>query len=809
MKEKKLYMIGNAHIDPVWMWRWQEGFAEIKATFRSALDRMKEYDDFIFTGNSASFYEWVEENDPQMFEEIRERVKEGRWVIVGGWWIQPDCNTPSGESFVRQGLYGQRYFQEKLGVKSACGYNVDSFGHNGMLPQILKKSGMDSYVFMRPGRHEKGLPGETFLWKSLDGSEVTAARIPFEYCTWPEGIEEHVRRCAGEIKDQNGRALCFYGVGNHGGGPTRKNIESIRQMQQKEELPKLIFSSPADFFAETRKEAKPLPTVTGELLHHASGCYSAHSGIKRWNRMAENRLEMAEKYAVVSDLTVGKRYPGERLTEGWKEVLFNQFHDILAGTCLESAYQDAQEQYGAALSGAAKVLNSSLQTLSWKIDIPFEEGTKPLVVFNPNAFETAFEVAVESWKPEEGTVLLDEAGEQVPFQYVQSEAASNGRCRMVFVAKLPSLGWRTFRFAVREDGRRFADVKADQSGAENKWFSIRFDERTGYISSLRKKNDGTEYFSGPAAVPVVMEDKSDTWSHGVRIFDKRAGEFTGKVSLAEQGPVKSVFRVTSTYGASRIVQDYSIYQELDFIVVKTMVDWREQFKMLKFQFPMNMNYLRASWEIPYGSAEREPDGEEYPMQNFIDLEGTNPGMETHINGLSILNDGKASGSVAGKTAAFTVLRSPVYANHEPYVPDEGLEYTYLDQGIQNFTWVLYPHDGSWEEAGTVRLSKTLNQNPISLFETFHAGELQQKASFLKNREKNVCCTVVKEAEDGSGDLILRFYETAGKNTKDRLELRALALDEELLFSPFEIKTVRVKRDGTLTETNMLEECRQN
>ena len=226
-KEKTLYMIGNAHLDPVWLWQWQEGYQEVKATFRSALDRMKEYDDFFFTSSSAAYYEWVEENEPAMFEEIRERVKEGRWVIVGGWWIQPDCNAPGGESYVRQGLYGQRYFQEKLGVTAQTGYNVDSFGHNGMLPQILKKSGMDNYVFMRPGRHEKGLEGETFTWTSNDGSAVTAFRIPFEYCTWPRELKEHIERCAGEIKDPRGSIMCFYGVGNHGGGPTKQNIESL------------------------------------------------------------------------------------------------------------------------------------------------------------------------------------------------------------------------------------------------------------------------------------------------------------------------------------------------------------------------------------------------------------------------------------------------------------------------------------------------------------------------------------------------------------------------------------------------------
>ena len=230
MKEKKLHMIGNAHLDPVWLWQWQEGFQEVKSTFRSALDRLDEYEDFIFTASSAAFYEWVEKGDPGMFEEIRARVVEGRWQIVGGWWIQPDCNIPGGESFARQALYGQRYFQEKFGTTARVGYNVDSFGHNCMLPQILAKSGLDYYVFMRPAPHEKGLPDDLFWWESDDGSRVLAFRIPFEYCTTGEDLEKHVRRCAGEIREPFVHTMCFYGVGNHGGGPTKENIESILRL---------------------------------------------------------------------------------------------------------------------------------------------------------------------------------------------------------------------------------------------------------------------------------------------------------------------------------------------------------------------------------------------------------------------------------------------------------------------------------------------------------------------------------------------------------------------------------------------------
>lgn len=806
-KDKKLYMIGNAHIDPVWLWQWQEGFQEIKATFRSALDRMKEYDDFIFTCSAASYYEWIEESEPEMFEEIKARVKEGRWVIVGGWWIQPDCNAPSGESFVRQGLYGQRYFQEKFGCMAQTGYNVDSFGHNAMLPQILKKSGMDNYVFMRPGRHEKGISSDTFTWQGPDGSSVTAFRIPFEYCTWPDELRDHVKRCAGEIKDEQGSIMCFYGVGNHGGGPTKKNIDSIHEMNQEADMPELVLSSPNQYFEDVKKSGRKLPVVYGELFHHSSGCYSVHSEVKRLNRRAENRLQEAEEFSVMAGILSNGKYPMEKLTQAWKYVLFNQFHDIMAGTSIEPAYEDARESYGYALHTGSTALNAAVQALSWHVDIPMEEGMRPIVVFNPNAFACRSEVELESVNLKPGMILLDEEDHEIPFQTVQSAASCNGRTRLVFAADLPSLGWRTYRLAVRSTQTEFAPVISDDTSAENQWFRIEFDEKTGYIRSFVKKSDGTEFFGAPAAVPVVIEDESDTWSHAVRIFDKKIGQFTGvRIKRVECGPVKAVIRVTSEYGKSRIVQDFSIYQELDYVSVKTTVDWHEKWAMLKLQFPMNMNYLRCSYEVPYGAVLREPNGEEYPVQNFMDFEGTNPGMTTAVSGLSVLNDGKFSASTDKKVASLTVLRSPIYAHHEPYIPEEDKEYVYIDQGVQTFTYGLYPHDGSWEEAQTVRRARQLNHKPIALFETYHRGELKQTDSFLQVSAPNVLLSALKLAEDGSGDLILRFSETAGKHCSSDVKIPSMGRELALSFTPFELKTVRVPKDSAkmICETNLLE-----
>src|SRR5262245_60444587 len=389
-----LHMIGNAHLDPVWLWQWPEGLQEAKATFRSALDRLNESPDFVFTSSSAAIYEWVEENAPELFAEIGARVAEGRWQICGGWWIQPDCNIPGGESFVRQGLYGQRYFKEKFGVTATVGYNVDSFGHHAMLPQILKRSGMDFYVFMRPAPHEKGLPGRLFWWESDDGSRVLAFRIPYEYCTWGKDLEKYVRRCFDDLKSPQDDLMCFYGVGNHGGGPTKEHLASIRRMNADPVFPNLVFSTPNCFFADLLGKNLVFPVVHDDLQHHASGCYAAHSGIKRWNREAENLLIVAEKLSALADWATGQPYPAD-LTEAWRNVLFNQFHDILGGTSLEAAYEDARDLHGEAMAIAGRGLNYAIQSLAWNIDIAQEEGMTPIVVFNPHSWPSTVGVEVD------------------------------------------------------------------------------------------------------------------------------------------------------------------------------------------------------------------------------------------------------------------------------------------------------------------------------------------------------------------------------------------------------------------------------
>ncbi|HZJ87549.1 MAG TPA: glycoside hydrolase family 38 C-terminal domain-containing protein [Sphaerochaeta sp.] len=809
-KDKRLHMIGNAHIDPVWLWRWQEGFQEIKSTFRSVLDRMDEFEDFVFTSSSALFYEWVEENNPEMFAEIQKRVAEGRWELAGGWWIQSDCNIPNGESFVRQALLGQRYFLSKFNAIATYGYNVDSFGHNGMIPQILAKSGCDAYVFMRPMPNEKSLPARLFLWESDDGSKVKAFRLPYEYCTWVDDLRNHVIRCADEITSPLNSSMCFYGVGNHGGGPTKENIHSIHALNKEADMPELVMSTPRRFFDEVDAKQTRMPIYHGDLHHHASGCYSAHSEVKMLNRIAENRLLTAEKYAVAAAL-MDKAVATDALNLGWKQVLFNQFHDTVSGTSLPEAYQDAAYQYGEAISIADRVANHAIQRLSWAIDIPFEEGCRPLVVFNPHGFTKAMVVAAEVGRLKDTEILVDEDGGEVVFQVVQSEVLANGRVRIAFVTELPSMGWRTFRLLEQEKERAplSETMIATDTSMENEWLRVEFDPESGAITSLVDKAIGASVINGGGALPIILDDDSDTWSHGVYSFWGRGAQHTGSctsVRLVEHGPVVSTIEVEHAHGNSSIIQQFSLWAALKRIDVKVLVSWQEKQQMLKLQFPLNLDFRKAVSETPFGIIERAFNGEEESGQTWMDGCGQLRGTK-QLYGLALANDGKYSLDFNDDTMHLTVLRSPIYAHHDPAVPEEGVTYHYQDQGPQTFNYSLVPHTGNWHASSIIEVAAELNQRPTWILESFHDGPLAQQDSLLQIDQQNIVLSALKPAYDTEG-FVLRCYEAHGNETQATMRISAVDCTIEARFGPFEIKTFKVEKqsDGgwKAVETNLLE-----
>lgn len=795
--KKHIYMIGNAHLDPVWMWQWQEGYAEVKATFRSALDRMKEFPEFKFTCAAAITYQWIEECCPEMFEEIRQRVREGRWILAGGWWIQPDCNLPCGESFIRHGLLSQRYFYEKFGKTATVGYNVDSFGHNLALPQILKKSGMDAYVMMRPMEHEKHLP-TVFLWQSPDGSTVPVFRIPFSYCCdfgTKEEMDARIRSVCDVTNADADTTMVFYGVGNHGGGPTKRNIGFIEELKETyaQEGVQLHYGGPNDFFARLQADSTPLPLHTDDLQHHASGCYSAVSAIKNANRLCETRLIAAEKYAAVAHALAGYPYPAEKLRTGWKNTLFNQFHDTLGGCSIKPAYQDALEFAGEALSIAAKVQNAALQTLSWEIDTSDGQYT-PIVVFNPHSWPLRAPVRVNCPFGKALGMIQDPEGETVSCQPIRSESESCWNSPdSLFIAELPPMGWKVYHGYAVADQAESNEFRVSETLLENNRLRVTFDAATGRITGMLDKLNSRQLLDGEGArVIVIDETEHDTWSHGRNFFDREIGCFdNAETEVLECGTVRAVLKVTSRYNQSALTQIFMLYAGSDKLMVHCTIDWHEKHRMAKICYPAALTSPEAFYQIPYSHIQRPCDGEEESGQKWVALRGRE-------GALAILNNNKYSFSAKDHTLMLTAVRSPIYADHGNVRTKES---PYTDQGSHDFSYAVYAPSG-FAFSDLDRAAEEFNTPPTVIKENNHSGTLPQQFAGAFTDSAHVLIAAVKQSEDQSG-FIVRAYEADGTDTDCTLHLPALRCDVSLHFTPYTIKTLLITPSGC-SEVNMIE-----
>ncbi len=775
-------MIGNAHLDPSWVWTWQEGSCEAKATIRSALDRMKEFPDFQFTCSSASVFQWIEEFAPEMFEEIRKAVSSGRFVIVGGWNVQPDCNLPSGENFARQSLYSQRYFLEKFGKTATVGYNVDSFGHNAMMPQILKKSGMDSYVFMRPMEHEKHLDENVFVWEAPDGSRVDAFRLQIcynHYCENVDALQNDLQENAKAFDDRE--FMFFYGVGNHGGGPTVLNIRSILDYNAGENRGfEPIMSTPETFF-KYYKSKYEMPVYGGELQMHASGCYSAVSAVKRVLRKGECALVEAESFSALAKGVIGKDYDAEKIKAGWENLNFLAFHDILGGCCVKVAYNESLYMGEEALSIAAKAKNGALQTLSWKVDTRDTAFGLPIVVFNPHAFDAEETIEINQC----ALAVRDAQGNAVPFVNVVSHAQSVwGRKNTVFRAKVPALGYATYYY---EQGKMDTEESAaDASTMENEFIKASFDAY-GRLVSVFDKVRGFETLDGGERACVFDESEHDTWSHGKNEFTEFIGEFTlQKAERLEANRLREIVKTTAVYGDSKLERYYILNVGEDFLRVRVRLLWLEKHKMLKIALPVACERARSFSEIPFGAIERDCVGEENCCLKWT-------AVCDEKGGLAVLNDGKYAYSAKENTLYLTAIRSPIYCDHGNV---RSAESEYTDQGIHEFVYGYMPIAPN-ERVRIFRRAALLNTGLTSVLENHHKGTLPLCARGMEIGSENVLVSALKKSEDGRG-YALRAYECDGKLTPTEIKIAWLP-PLKTTFSPYEIKTF-VCVDGTWQET---------
>lgn len=807
-----IHLIGNAHIDPVWLWRWQEGFHEIKATFRSALDRMRESDDFVFTSACASYFEWILENDPAMFQEIQERVRQGRFCIVGGWWLQPDCNVPSGESFARHALYAQRFFKEHFGLTAQVGYNVDSFGHNGNLPQLLRLGGLSAYVMMRPEQHEKELP-PVFLWEGVDGTCIPTAKILNSYALsgfLPRQTEDKMRRIMETADRQELPIMLFYGVGNHGGGPTVSLLSQIRDVRERLGRDRFLFSDPVAYFDAI--QGRQLPVVRGDLQHHASGCYSAMSEIKALNRRAENRLVSAERMQAVAHRLLNLPVDISAMRRAWTDVLFNQFHDIMGGCSIRQAYDDAREWYGEALTIGARALNAARQRISWNIDTQGdrtlctskdfhhitweqEQGGVPIVVFNPHPWEVTAPVELSYGQK----AVTDESGAPVSVQSIRaSRTNGDDNWNSAFLATLPPMGYRVFYGFVALGKESPAapreELSAGNTSIENEYLRVTIDPCTGFLRSLFDRKNGCDVLCGQSAAIVINDFASDTWAHGITEFRDEAGRFSGaRLETIERGPVRATIRATSTYGASTLTQDYTLYRGVAQLFVRATLNWQETHSMLKLSFPVSAEHPVATYEIPFGHIQREANGQEESGHSWLDVGDS-------ARGLTLLNDSKYSYDVLENDLRMTVARSALFADHFGRRDGQG---EYLDIGIQHFSYALLPRAAALRPSVATRAAQELNQPLYPLFETYHKGALPLTCAFASVAPDNVILSAIKRAEDDDG-YVLRLCEMDGKACRAILDLPGLRASAETGLNAHEVKTLKLSDDGNVQEVDFME-----
>lgn len=809
---KRLHMVGNAHIDPVWLWTAAEGRQEVIDTCRSALERMRETEEFVFCRSSAATYQWLEAAAQSTFREVKARIAEGRWIPVGGWWVQPDCNLPSGESFVRQGLIGKAYFRDRFDIDVVVGYNVDTFGHAWSLPQISAGMGLRYYVFFRPGPHEKELPCWVFWWEAPDGSRVLAARPPGHYNTGPHDIAARVHEATAAIPQGLNDGVAFYGVGNHGGGPTRDNIASIIALRRDPNLPELVFSHPRAFFEAVHGADTDLPVVRDELQHHARGCYTSLGAIKAANRAAESALLSAETWTAVARVLVGRKIESDQIRGAWETVLFNQFHDILAGTSIRAACDDAIGQNRAVIGSANKIARDAAGAVAGSVETADCAQSGAVIIFNPLGWARDDLLTAEvNWRASAPGIAVEAVdGTPLGSQALASHWSGGGRSVRVLVqGRIEPCGYTTLRIRPADEVEQIAPGTEDGRRLTNGLLEVEFGSGPDWIASLADLEAGLEV-SGPGCGGlVVLDDPSDTWSHGVDRFRNEIGMFevVGEPEVLGWGPLRWTVRLEGRWGASSAYQEFSLDNGRKQVNVRLELDWQEKHRMLKLRLPTRVQEGEATFEVPYGAIVRPASGDEGPAQRWVDLSGrvATPTGEVPY-GVALLNDCKYGFDVQGGEIRMSVVRSPIYAFHDPAEVMPGECYEYTDQGRHVLRYAIVPHADTWREAQIVRRAAEFNRPCLVLQEPSHGGPLPRCYTFVATDCPNIDVEAVKPAAT-EGRTIIRLRETIGQATECQVGLDG-STKVLVAFAPWQIKTLAAERSGRewrTWETDLLEQ----
>ncbi|WP_287127568.1 glycoside hydrolase family 38 C-terminal domain-containing protein [Candidatus Cyanaurora vandensis] len=752
VKAYRVNLLGHSHIDLAWLWPHAETLDVSERTFQSVLALQEDYPELRFVQSTAYLYEWLETHRPELFAQIQARITSGQWEVVGGMWVEPDLNLPDGESLIRQVVYGKQYFR-KLGVEVEVGWNPDSFGYTAQLPQIYQKSGIRYFLTQKLLWNDTTqFPHQRFWWQGPDGSRVLTYFAP------PLGEEIPPVKVLTHLKNSGQPELLWlYGVGDHGGGPTKEMMASQQRWRESDFCPTLSHSSSLDFFQGL--PTADLPVWTGELyLEFHRGCYTSHADQKRFNRQAEVLLTNCEKLLFLLALQ-GHECKFEGLERCWKLLLFNQFHDILPGTAIPEVFVQANRDWAELFEQGEKLLTAALAVLIQPTD-------QSWVVVN-----------LLNW-PRQVLVELPCLG------------AAEDQTALVAVS-VPALGWAVCHSPV-------PSVNASPVSAgfilENDHLRVTLDPHTGNLTSLWDKDQAFEYLTGPSQWGVYRDQGQywDAWNIDPHYRDHPlTPPVLMEITPVQTGPLCAHLRVVYQLGQSRITQRITLTGRL--LTFKTEVDWRERQVLLKVSFPLTLQQDRFWCEVPMAVLARPTHRQtptaaaqwEVPALRWV-------AYEADGHGLALLNDSKYGYDCVGSQLSLTLLRAPVWPDPES------------DQGSQNFTYQLHPYRGSWQSAGVVQLGHELNNPPLVV-----PGKVPAFQGPLVSPSSLVWVTCKPTAEPQVW--ILRFYESQGQACTTNLdfpvslvEVQETDLLEEPLYpltvnggqvtlhaTPWEIKTLRV------------------
>jgi alpha-mannosidase len=853
LQKATFHLTGNSHIDAAWLWPSTETVDVVKRTFGTALQLMYEYPQYTYTQSAAQYNAWMAEKYPDMNAEIAQRIKEGRWEVVGGMWVEPDLNMPDGESLVRQLLVGKRWYKQAYGVDVRIGWNPDSFGYTWQLPQIYKKSGVDYFVTQKMTWNDTNqLPFKLFWWESPDGSKVLAY-FPHDYANGdlsPVRLSNDLvtaRKRATGMTDM----MDLYGIGDHGGGPTRAILDEGFRWAMPSLQPKVManfqFGTAQTWFSTVENQIAPespewnyqsiakgytapppaalageisIPTWKSEMyFEYHRGVMTTQANHKRNMRDAEEEVLNAEKWSSLAWLD-GRAYPGAELTEDWKKVLFNQFHDLAAGSGIGVIYKDAQKDYDVVRWSTNEIGAGALETVAERVDTETKAGNAiPIIVYNPLGWERSGKVTIRVQLPDNpGGIAIREISKPDSTNQLQVLSRHPGNVDEISfeAGHIPPLGYKVYQLFVNAsipevDGPP-DDASPSTATIQNDLLRVVVDRSTGCITSLFNKKSKFESLATGGCGNQLQAFKDtpkdyDAWNIDPGTLDQPPA-LINKVDSIELlnswGPDPAI-RITRNWQNSKFVQTISLPEGSDQVDIENDIDWHEAHVLLKAAFPLAASGPFATYEIPYGSIDRpttrnnswEKAQFEVPAMRWADLGGVGP--DGKIHGLSVINNSKYGYDAAGNVLRLTLLRSPKWPDPE------------ADMGHHHFHYALYPHAGTWKDALTVRHGWEYNYPLTAVVTTAHAGSLPAEHSFASVTPENVVLTAVKKAEDANG-LIFRVYEWAGKdatvefhvppgaasatvtNLMETPEGAPLAVTGDVVkapIKPYEILTIRV------------------